>query len=93
MLTPTLPALNIILILLDDDHSLVRADVARMLADEADMQVIGELSPKTVYSYRCRIFEKLGISSDVELTIPAIKHGLTEDNQGLKHLPQINAAG
>jgi len=237
VLTPTLPALNIISILLVDDHSLVRAGVARMLADEADMQVIGELStgeqaidfvhsaecipdvvlmdarmpgmggaeatralretypdikvvamssvvsgiipsqmlragaqafisknididdmlkavrmvyagqhyvsqdaathlaldpfnkeeqalfdklsrremqiaqmltdgkkvsqisnylelsPKTVYSYRYRIFEKLGISSDVELTILAIKHGLTEDSQGLKHLPQVNAAG
>ncbi|GJM12913.1 MAG: DNA-binding response regulator [Pseudohongiella sp.] len=32
-----------------------------------------ELSPKTVYSYRYRIFEKLGISSDVELTLLAVK--------------------
>jgi len=42
--SPTLPALNIISILLVDDHSLVRAGIARMLADEADMQVIAELS-------------------------------------------------
>ena len=32
-----------------------------------------DLSPKTVYSYRYRIFEKLGIRSDVELTLLAVK--------------------
>jgi two-component system invasion response regulator UvrY len=32
-----------------------------------------ELSPKTIYSYRYRIFEKLGIRSDVELTLLAVK--------------------
>ena len=36
------------------------------------------LSPKTVNSYRYRIFEKLHIENDVELTILAIKHGLLE---------------
>jgi len=36
------------------------------------------LSPKTVNSYRYRIFEKLSIDNDVELTILAIKHGLLE---------------
>lgn len=41
------------------------------------------LSPKTINSYRYRIFEKLGIQNDVELTHLAIKHGLvpTEDKQ------------
>jgi two-component system invasion response regulator UvrY len=34
------------------------------------------LSPKTVNSYRYRIFEKLGIDSDVELTLLAVRHGL-----------------
>jgi two-component system invasion response regulator UvrY len=34
------------------------------------------LSPKTINSYRYRIFEKLSISNDVELTHLAIKHGL-----------------
>jgi len=34
------------------------------------------LSPKTVNSYRYRIFEKLGIGSDVELTLLAVRHGL-----------------
>jgi len=36
------------------------------------------LSPKTVNSYRYRIFEKLGINSDVELTLLAIRLGLAE---------------
>jgi two-component system, NarL family, invasion response regulator UvrY len=36
------------------------------------------LSPKTVNSYRYRIFEKLGINSDVELTLQAVKHGMLE---------------
>ena len=34
------------------------------------------LSPKTVNSYRYRIFEKLHVSSDVELTLLAVKHGM-----------------
>lgn len=35
------------------------------------------LSPKTVNSYRYRIFEKLGVSSDVELVLLAVRHGMT----------------
>jgi two-component system invasion response regulator UvrY len=34
------------------------------------------LSPKTVNSYRYRIFEKLKIKSDVELVLLAVKHGM-----------------
>ncbi len=34
------------------------------------------LSPKTVNSYRYRLFEKLDIESDVELTHLALRHGL-----------------
>jgi two-component system invasion response regulator UvrY len=36
------------------------------------------LSPKTVNSYRYRIFEKLSVRNDVELTLLAIRHGLVE---------------
>lgn len=36
------------------------------------------LSPKTVNSYRYRIFDKLQISSDVELTRLAIRHGMID---------------
>ncbi|WP_108124386.1 UvrY/SirA/GacA family response regulator transcription factor [Saccharospirillum mangrovi] len=39
------------------------------------------LSPKTVNTYRYRIFEKLAISSDVELTHLAIRHGLLEPQE------------
>ena len=36
------------------------------------------LSPKTVNSYRYRLFSKLGISGDVELTHLAIRHGIID---------------
>ncbi len=38
------------------------------------------LSPKTVNSYRYRIFEKLGVKNDVELTLLAIRHGLVDSS-------------
>jgi two-component system, NarL family, invasion response regulator UvrY len=47
-------------------------------------QLIAEklnLSPKTVNTYRYRIFEKLNVKSDVELTHLAIRYGII-DNQG-----------
>lgn len=58
--------------------------IAQMLTDGKKVSQIAiylELSPKTVYSYRYRIFEKLGIRSDVELTILAVKHGLADDTR------------
>ncbi|MGM0914553.1 MAG: response regulator [Pseudomonadota bacterium] len=36
------------------------------------------LSPKTVNTYRYRVFEKLGVNSDVELTHLGLRHGLVE---------------
>lgn len=36
------------------------------------------LSPKTVNSYRYRIFEKLDVKSDVELTLLAVRQGLLD---------------
>ena len=39
------------------------------------------LSPKTVSTYRYRLFEKLDVSNDVELTHLAMRHGLLEDAQ------------
>jgi DNA-binding NarL/FixJ family response regulator len=38
------------------------------------------LSPKTVNTYRYRIFNKLDINSDVELTLLAVRHGLVDQN-------------
>ena len=37
------------------------------------------LSPKTVNSYRYRIFDKLKLKGDVELTRLAIRCGIVED--------------
>ncbi len=39
------------------------------------------LSPKTVNSYRYRIFEKLKVKNDVELTLLGIRHGLVESEE------------
>lgn len=39
------------------------------------------LSPKTVSTYRHRLYEKLDVSNDVELTRLAIRHGLLENPQ------------
>lgn len=55
--------------------------IALMVVNCEKVQDIAEklhLSSKTVNSYRYRLFEKLGINSDVELTYLAIKHGLVD---------------
>jgi DNA-binding NarL/FixJ family response regulator len=39
------------------------------------------LSPKTVNSYRYRIFEKLQVNSDVELALLAVRHGVVDRNR------------
>lgn len=41
------------------------------------------LSPKTVNTYRYRIFEKLNINSDVELTRLAIRHGIIDTESAI----------
>ncbi len=41
------------------------------------------VSPKTVNSYRYRIFEKLGIHSDVELTLLAVKYQILDPEAAL----------
>ncbi len=40
------------------------------------------LSPKTVSTYRHRLFEKLDVRNDVELTHLALRHGLVGDKSG-----------
>ena len=45
------------------------------------------LSPKTINSYRYRIFEKLGVTSDVELTLLSVRYGLIRpESTGLTEL-------
>lgn len=41
------------------------------------------LSPKTVNTYRYRLFAKLHIDSDVELALLAVKHGLLDPSEAL----------
>ncbi len=50
------------------------------------------LSPKTVNSYRYRIFEKLNISSDVELVLLAVKHGMVTLAPSLPKAASAHAA-
>ncbi len=55
--------------------------IALMIANCQKVQAISDklcLSPKTVNTYRYRIFEKLAISSDVELALLAVRHGMVD---------------
>tara|TARA_R110002072_G_scaffold301462_2_gene481242 strand:- start:2547 stop:3176 length:630 start_codon:yes stop_codon:yes gene_type:complete len=55
--------------------------IAMMIMDCQKVQNISDklcLSPKTVNSYRYRIFEKLNVNSDVELTLLAVRNGLLD---------------
>ena len=55
--------------------------IAQMIIDCVKVAEISDrlcLSPKTVNSYRYRIFEKMSIRSDVELMRLAVRHGLVE---------------
>ncbi len=75
----------------DDDHDSVfdrlserELQIAMMVVDCQKVQDISDklcLSPKTVNSYRYRIFEKLEISSDVELALMAVRLGLLDADQ------------
>ena len=56
--------------------------VMEMIVKGMKAQQVAELlclSPKTVNSYRYRLFDKLGVKSDVELTRLALRYGLSED--------------
>lgn len=55
--------------------------IALMIVGCQKVQVISDklnLSPKTVNTYRYRIFEKLSVTSDVELTLLAVRHGMVD---------------
>lgn len=56
--------------------------ITMMIVNCDKVQTISDklcLSPKTVNTYRYRIFEKLGVTSDVELTRLALRLGLIEN--------------
>ncbi len=53
--------------------------ISMMIADSIKAPTIAKqlcISPKTVHSLRYRVFEKLAISGDVELTLLAVRHNL-----------------
>ena len=55
--------------------------IALMIANCQKVQAISDklcLSPKTVNPYRYRIYEKLSITSDVELALLAVRHGMVD---------------
>ena len=67
-----------------DELSDREMQVMLMITKGQKVQDISEqlfLSPKTVNSYRYRLFEKLKIENDVELTHLAIRHGIIESEK------------
>jgi two-component system invasion response regulator UvrY len=66
-----------------DNLSQRELQVMLMVTQGLKIQQIAEklcLSPKTVSTYRYRLFEKLDVKSDVELTHLAMRHGMIDDN-------------
>lgn len=57
-------------------------EIALMLTQGMKMQSIGEVlsvSPKTVATYKYRIYDKVGVGSEVELLRVALRHGLVSE--------------
>ena len=50
-------------------------EVQKKIREIADVL---NLSPKTISTYRYRVFDKLGINTDVELTHLALRHELID---------------
>lgn len=64
--------------------------VMYMLTQGLGTQAISDrlcLSPKTVSTYRYRLFEKLGVHNDVELTRLAMRYDMLDDQQGQTNAP------
>ena len=60
------------------------AQVALMIVNCQSNQEIADklnVSPKTISTYRARIYEKLRIDSDVKLTLMALRHGLLQNDK------------
>ena len=69
-----------------DDLSERELQVALMIMRCHKVQDISDklfLSPKTVNSHRYRIFEKLNVHNDVELTLLAVRHGMLDTETSL----------
>ena len=62
--------------------------VMLMITTGRKVQEISEqlyLSPKTINSYRYRLFEKLQVNNDVELTHLAMRHGMIDSDWALEN--------
>ncbi|MFA5493363.1 MAG: response regulator [Porticoccaceae bacterium] len=47
----------------------------------AEVAGILNISPKTINAHKYRIYEKLGVGNDVELTLAAVKYGLVDPSE------------
>jgi len=66
-----------------DTLSMREIQVLMMVAQGTRTQQISEilnLSPKTISTYRKRLYEKLDVNSDIEMLHLAIKHGVVDEN-------------
>jgi len=66
-----------------DSLSMRETQVLMMIAQGSKTQKISEilnLSPKTISTYRSRLYEKLDVSSDIEMLHLAMKYGVLDEN-------------
>lgn len=66
-----------------DTLSMRETQVLMMIARGVKTQKISEilnLSPKTISTYRKRLYEKLDVNSDIEMLHLAMKHGVLDEN-------------
>lgn len=66
-----------------DTLSMRETQVLMMIAQGTKTQEISDilnLSPKTISTYRKRLYEKLDVSSDIEMLHLAMKHGVLDEN-------------
>ncbi len=66
-----------------DSLSMRETQVLMMIAQGTKTQEISKilnLSPKTISTYRVRLYEKLSVSSDIEMLHMAMKHGVLDEN-------------
>jgi len=66
-----------------DSLSMRETQVLMMISRGTKTQKISEilnLSPKTISTYRARLYEKLNVSSDIEMLHMAMKHGVLDEN-------------
>jgi len=66
-----------------DSLSMRETQVLMMIAQGTKTQEISKilnLSPKTISTYRVRLYEKLNVHSDIEMLHMAMKHGVLDEN-------------